>query len=508
MPEEPRTNTKKVTFDEAWTNFWNETVENPDEYLLNWLKKNIIEYYEPIRLIIMDDKLNDRIADEKIKLFFAERGLVNLRGKASKNAKIVSEKDKSRINTNYETEVSAIELSADDHNTTTNIRYWKISPGERAFLWDKCKKNNIILLGWCHDTDWRAKFGDLTKNPDKELLIRVLKEEYPIKVLFCWNNVHLNKSPELLSFLKKAQFEQLWDDVEYSNYTTEVALQHLKQCNISLDLNKFSDKKGNEYADSILAAVKTMKIDWDDNVKINKINDKTIHVDYGNNYAKITLDKNKKNKKKAILKFNDMEEIDSLVVKDENGMTNIYRYTENQIKHWSEIIKDFLEIKPKDMVIVYDKDFHINALAEVEGKYDFNKQIEYPHTKAVRWIKVFTPPLNIKPLEKELVTNLSFNRTVIPLTKKDWDIIYNYAKGLGIIKEKSEEKTTSDEILKNLFNQARIELGSNKKLILDDVLSKMKQIAEAKGQYLSSNWENVANEKIKNEWARDKPGTK
>jgi hypothetical protein len=56
-----------------------------------------------------------------------------------------------------------------------------------------------------------------------------------------------------------------------------------------------------------------------------------------------------------------------------------------------------------------------------------------------------------------------------------------------------------------LFNQARIELGSNKILNIDDVLSKMKQIAEAKGLHLSNNWDDVAREKIKNEWATDKP---
>ena len=69
----------------------------------------------------------------------------------------------------------------------------------------------------------------------------------------------------------------------------------------------------------------------------------------------------------------------------------------------------------------------------------------------------------------------------------------------------SEEKTTSYEILKNLFNQARIEFGLNEILNLDDVLSKMKQIAENRGQHLSNDWEKVAKDKIKNEWATDKP---
>lgn len=67
----------------------------------------------------------------------------------------------------------------------------------------------------------------------------------------------------------------------------------------------------------------------------------------------------------------------------------------------------------------------------------------------------------------------------------------------------SEEKTNSVEILNILFNQATIELGLNKNLYVDDVLLKMKQIAEVKGEQLQNNWENVAREKIRNEWATE-----
>ncbi|CAG0971165.1 MAG: hypothetical protein OIN86_10270 [Candidatus Methanoperedens sp.] len=392
------------------------------------------------------------------------------------------------------TNVSGIESYA----TIPNTRYWKISPGERAWLWKDCRKNNLICIGWCHDTDWKkTKFGDLTRNSNIELIKKVLSENYPVEVLFNWNNILNSDTHKLLSYLKISQFEEYWEETEYEDLSATVITKILGDINVPKDITN------RRIADEFFKAVKTTDIGSIVDAKIKRINDTTIHVTYGDNLAEIELDDKRK---KAIHKVNN-KQIDKLSVKEENGNINIYRYTENRISKWAEIIKDFFEIKQGHKVIVYDKDFHINALADVIGEYKYNNIIYYPHTKAVKWIKIFTPPLNIKLLENELETNLSGNRTVIPLkTKKDWDTIFNYAN-LGGIKEKSE-KTTSDEILRNLFNQARIELGSNKILDLDDVVSKMKQIAEAKGQHLSNNWENLAKEKIKNEWARDKPGTK
>ena len=259
-----------------------------------------------------------------------------------------------------------------------NIKYWKISPGERAFLWDKCRENNLICLGWCHDTDWKkTEFGDLTKNPKIESIKKILREEYPVEVLFSWKNVPGSDSNKLQSFLKKTQFEQYFNECDYKD------------------------------------------------AKIEKTNSKTISVSYDNNFVDIILDENSK---KAILKFNN-NKIYKLIVKKKNGNLNIHEYTENQISRWAEIIKDFFDIKPSHKVIVYHKDFHINAMADVSGEYEFNEKIEYPHTKAVEWIKIFDPPYNIKPLENELQTKLSLNRTVIEITKTDWDTIY--AKGVG-----------------------------------------------------------------------------
>ncbi|MCX9028552.1 MAG: hypothetical protein OIN86_10280 [Candidatus Methanoperedens sp.] len=59
----------------------------------------------------------------------------------------------------------------------------------------------------------------------------------------------------------------------------------------------------------------------------------------------------------------------------------------------------------------------------------------------------------------------------------------------------------SEERLFVYFKQARIELGLNVPLIIDDVLLKMSQIANAKRERLVDSWEKIAREKIKNEWA-------
>jgi MoxR-like ATPase len=194
------------------------------------------------------------------------------------------------------------------------LRYWKISPGEQARLWDEAKENDCIFIGWCYGTDWRkTKFGDLTKNPDKELIKRFLMDYYK-----------------------------------------------------------------------------------------------------------------KELKKREI--------------------------TSNQITTWANIIKDFLEIKPRDKVVVYDKKFHINAICEVTGDYKPNKEIEYSHTKPVKWIKIFDPPLDIKPIkDNKLKNKISLNKTVVELTEKDWDIIYNYAMGGGNMPRGNEDvKYVTNLLNKNL----------------------------------------------------------
>jgi hypothetical protein len=316
-------------------------------------------------------------------------------------------------------------------DVNAGIRYWKISPGERAWFWPKCRDNNLICLGWCRDTDWRkTKFGDLARNPNKELIEKVLTEEY-LKILASWENIPGSDSNRLLNFLKKSQFEQYWDDTEYEKLSTNAIIKILGDIKVP---DNITNRK---IADEFFNTVKAMDIDWDDGAKIEKTNeDKTVRVLYGENVAEITLDENKK---KGILIINKEQYDNPLVIKKENGKFNIYRYTDNQINTWADIIKDFLEIKPGHMVIVWDKNFHINAMAEVIGEYEFKKEFEYPHIKKVKWQTIFKEPLYIKPILSNLEKQ-AFRPTVIELTKKDWDTIYNYA---GLVPRK--EPTIENE---------------------------------------------------------------
>lgn len=118
--------------------------------------------------------------------------------------------------------------------------------------------------------------------------------------------------------------------------------------------------------------------------------------------------------------------------------------SDRQFMSWADIIKLFLEIKPGDKVVVYDKKFHINAMCEVIGEYKFEKDFVFSHTKKVNWIKIFgshfdengnslnedAVPLDIRPIKDMLETIIWVPKTVIKMTKKDWDTIYNYAEGV------------------------------------------------------------------------------
>jgi len=60
-------------------------------------------------------------------------------------------------------------------------------------------------------------------------------------------------------------------------------------------------------------------------------------------------------------------------------------------------------------------------------------------------------------------------------------------------------------VMEAIFKQAIKELGLKEGRYIDDVILKMKQIANDKGEQLQEDWEEKAREKIKNEWASNKP---
>ena len=64
----------------------------------------------------------------------------------------------------------------------TGIRYWKVSTGKGAENWEECKTKEVISINFDYRKDWRrTRYGDLTKNHDKEKIIEVLKENNPKK---------------------------------------------------------------------------------------------------------------------------------------------------------------------------------------------------------------------------------------------------------------------------------------------------------------------------------------
>ena len=180
-------------------------------------------------------------------------------------------------------------------------------------------------------------------------------------------------------------------------------------------------------------------------------------------------------------------------------------YSDKQISKWADIIKLFHKIEIGDQVFIYDKNFHINAMGEVTGEYEFEKDFDYQHTKKVKWLKIFrnppdNEPLDIKPILNKLEKK-AFVPTVMEISEKDWNTISNHAtKTSDVSIETSRAKTTfSDEILKELFIQAFDELDLKYKYI-DEAITKMKQIANDRNDQLPEDWEKVAREKIKNEW--------
>lgn len=100
--------------------------------------------------------------------------------------------------------------------------------------------------------------------------------------------------------------------------------------------------------------------------------------------------------------------------------------TGRQVSKYADIIIKFFEIKPGDKIIAYDKKFHINAIGEVKGEYDFKYKLDYPHIKKVKWLRIFDKPLDIRPLKNQL-TKIWLPPTVIEMTEKDWNTIDSYS---------------------------------------------------------------------------------
>lgn len=57
-------------------------------------------------------------------------------------------------------------------SSLTNIRFWKISPGKQAYLWEEFKAKNYIAIGW-------NDVGDLRKFANRNEIIKEFYDVYP-----------------------------------------------------------------------------------------------------------------------------------------------------------------------------------------------------------------------------------------------------------------------------------------------------------------------------------------
>jgi len=57
-------------------------------------------------------------------------------------------------------------------SSLVSIRFWKISPGKQAYLWEEFKAKNYIAIGW-------NDVGDLRKFANRDEIIREFYDAYP-----------------------------------------------------------------------------------------------------------------------------------------------------------------------------------------------------------------------------------------------------------------------------------------------------------------------------------------
>jgi hypothetical protein len=90
-----------------------------------------------------------------------------------------------------------------------------------------------------------------------------------------------------------------------------------------------------------------------------------------------------------------------------------------------QLLKFYRKVRKGDKVVASSGE-DIYGIGTINGNYKFNEKLEYKHSKPVVWEFTFWEPLDVGelPLSKKLKKRLGLNRTVLPLTKKEWDTIY------------------------------------------------------------------------------------
>jgi len=115
------------------------------------------------------------------------------------------------------------------------------------------------------------------------------------------------------------------------------------------------------------------------------------------------------------------------------GDLNQYKSEEAIKRRWNEIfhksrqyqlLRFYKDVKLKDKVLANSGKW-IYGLGTVTGDYEFDEELYYQHSKPVRWELKFWEPLNIEELSlpQELEKRIRLNRTILELTREEWELI-------------------------------------------------------------------------------------
>lgn len=121
---------------------------------------------------------------------------------------------------------------------------------------------------------------------------------------------------------------------------------------------------------------------------------------------------------------------------NDTGDLNKYR-TEEKIKKRfeiqeggspSQLLNFYSKIKKGDYVIV-SSGSGIYGLGEITGNYKQDTRLYFSHSRPVFWKITFWEPLNEDDLQlpRTLKKKFHYNRTIVELTKDEWNVLYKAA---------------------------------------------------------------------------------
>jgi hypothetical protein len=92
----------------------------------------------------------------------------------------------------------------------------------------------------------------------------------------------------------------------------------------------------------------------------------------------------------------------------------------------NQLLTFYFKVNKGDKVIA-SSGKHIFGVGTAIGKYKYDEQLYYKHSKPVRWEITFWEPLNVEDLKipNELKKKLGQNRTIVELKPEEWTLIDN-----------------------------------------------------------------------------------